>query len=77
MYYIQYYHKAVNSDKLIEACGDRSVVILDGRCNIETMNYDAIHFNGLRRPHYDGYAILKGETFTRSTQLTDIMKLRQ
>jgi len=72
MRYVQYYHK--QGDKLVEACGDRAVVILDGRNTIETSKQDAVKFNGYRRPRYDGFQIWEGDTFTRSKPITNIIK---
>ena len=38
MIYVQFYQRsALNPDDIIEACGDRSVVILDGRCSKQWM----------------------------------------
>ena len=73
MVYVQYYYK--NENKFIEPCGDRSVVILDGRNSIETMKKDAVQFNGYRRPVYDAYRIFKGETFSRSNPITELKTL--
>lgn len=36
-YYAQFFQYGVLSGKLIEACGDRSVIILDGRISKQTM----------------------------------------
>ena len=37
-YFAQFFqHSAIDNTKIIEACGDRSVVILDGRISKETM----------------------------------------
>lgn len=44
MYYVQYYDKRGND--YVEACGDRSILILDGRNNLETMCKDAEDHNG-------------------------------
>lgn len=74
MVYVQYYYKKEN--EFIEPCGDRSIVILDGRNSIETMKNDAIRFNGYRRPVYDAYKIFKGETFSRSNPITNLIILK-
>lgn len=78
MYFIQYYDtnlKGELKEELKEALGDRSVVICDGRNSIETMKSDAIKYNGFRRPLYKAFRIFKGESFTRSNPITEIIKL--
>lgn len=72
MYYIQYFN---GTTKESEACGDRAVVILDGRNSLQTMKNEAIEFNGYRRPVYSAYQIFKGETFTRSQSITGIIPI--
>lgn len=58
MVYIQYYQTGVahkwndHTADLIEVCGDRGVVQLDGRNSLETMHNDATEFNGHHRPIY-------------------------
>jgi len=74
MVYVQYFHKDL-SGQLVEALGDRSIVILDGRNNLETMKQDAVSFNGVRRPVYDAYQIRKGDSFSRSQPITGIVQL--
>jgi len=73
MYYVQYYEKTV--DGFIEACGDRSILILDGRNNLETMCQDAEHYNGFRRPYYAAYRIFKGGSILRSSPITELQRL--
>lgn len=75
MVYVQYFDKSCISDNLIPACGDRSVVVLDGRNKLETWIQDAIKFNGFRRPKYKAFQIFKGESFTRSNPITEITLL--
>lgn len=73
-YYIQYLEYDL-AGKLSEPCGDRAVFILDGRNNLQTMHRDAIENNGKRRPFYKAYKIMKGDSFTKSRQITDILYL--
>lgn len=86
-YYIQYYDLAYqfvddawkkttiqNGGKLIEPCGDRAVIICDGRNSIETMKVDAIKNNGVRRPVYIAFRIFKG-SFLDSVAVTDFIYL--
>lgn len=77
MVFVQYFDESCISEKLIPACGDRSVVILDGRSNLATLKTVAINLNGVRRPFFKAFQIFKGESFTRSTPITEIIKLKQ
>ena len=54
--------------KPIEATGDRSVVIVDGRVSAESVARIAEE-EGVRRG-YVGYRIHKGESFTRSSPIS-------
>jgi len=73
MRYVQYYQK--QDGELVEACGDRSVVILDGRNSIETSKQDAVNFNSYHRPKYGAFQIRQGNGFTRSRAITNIISL--
>ena len=64
MRYIQFYQWGALSGLLIPACGDRSVIILDGRERLETGHKTAI-IEGQKRG-YPGFNIWEGESFTRS-----------
>lgn len=75
MVYVQYFDKSAISEKLIPACGDRAVFILDGRNGLWTMIDDAIKANGVRRPVYKAFQIWKGESFSKSKPITKIFKL--
>jgi len=69
-YYVQYYHKGVLTDELIPACGDRAVLILDGRHNLQTLKAEAAT---MTRPEYAGFQIIKGELTGRNCRaLTEI-----
>ena len=72
MVYTQYYEEKLDG-KIDEVLGDRGVVILDGRNNIETMIIDSLKFNGNRRPAYKCFRIFKGETFTKSIAITEMI----
>lgn len=76
MYYVQYYDNGVVSNQLIEACGDRAVVILDGRNNINTHHQLAVQMNGVRRPKYLAYRLFQGESFTRSRPISKLTLLQ-
>jgi len=68
MRYVEYGY--VKDDKFQEACGDRSIVILDERNSIGTSIQDALNFNGKHRPVYDAFRICEGESLCRSTPVT-------
>ena len=62
-----YYEKsATDKEKYVRPCGDRSIVILDGRKSVKNLIESAIKENGHRRPVYDAFAIFQGETFNRN-----------
>ena len=56
--YVQYLDRGLDG-KLVEAIGDRSVVILDARNSLQTWVKDARSFNGFCRPFYPGFRIYK------------------
>ena len=74
MYYVQYYDYNL-AGKLDTPCGDRAVIILDGRRKLETMHNDAYRFNGYRRPNYAAYQIFKGQSFTDSKPISELVML--
>lgn len=59
--YIQYLDFSPISGHLYEPCGDRAVVILDGRNCLDTMIDDAHRFNGFNRPKYPHFKIMRGD----------------
>lgn len=67
MIYAQFY-KYDLAGKLSEACGDRSVVILDGRVRSSTLGRIA----GVEcaKRGYVAWGIFKGDSFTRSHRLS-------
>lgn len=64
MIYAQFYHLGVISKTPIEACGDRSVIILDGRNSSAT--WHEIAARECAKRGYIGWRLFRGETFTRS-----------
>lgn len=66
---------SIVNDLFIPACGDRSVIILDGRCKLDTLIDTAIIHNGNRRPVYEAVQLFKGPRFTESKPLTKPIKL--
>jgi len=58
--FIEYLDFGVMDKKgLINPCGDRSVFILDGRNSIDTMINDGYENNGIRRPFYPFFRVIK------------------
>ena len=74
MYYAQFYQRSAISDEIIEACGDRSVVILDGRFSKEWMSKTAEV--ECKRRGYLAWRIFMGESFTRSAPVSPIWYVR-
>lgn len=66
MHYAQFYHYGTTGE-LIEACGDRSVVVIDGRLNSATMG--RIAAEECKKRGYVAWAMFAGESFTRSKRL--------
>jgi hypothetical protein len=64
MIYAQFYHKGMITGKLIEAVGDRGVIILDGRNSRST--HRVIAAEECIKRKYAGYSLHHGESFTRS-----------
>ncbi len=75
MYYIGYYQKSAISELLVSACGDRAIVILDGRDTLDKMIQDARDFNGVHRPVYKAFKIHKGDNVLRSNPITKLILL--
>lgn len=70
MIYAQFYQRSAASSEVIEACGDRSVVILDGRCSKQWMGETAAA--ECQRRGYVAWRIFKGESFTRSAPVSQL-----
>lgn len=61
-YHAEFFYRNLNGD-LASACGDRSVIILDGRISSVAMH--AISADECKKRGYLAYRINKGESFTR------------
>ena len=59
------------------AVGDRSVVRLDGRNSLTTWVEDGHAFNGVRRPYYDGFKIIRGTSLLGTTEITNYIPGRK
>ena len=78
MRYIQYFEpSARDNTKLIEACSDRAIIIIDGRYRISRCIEEAIINNGHRRPKYDAFQIFEGASILRAKPVTDIIKFKE
>jgi len=69
MIYAQFYHYGL-SGNLVEACGDRSVVIIDARLKSRTIG--EIAAKECKKRGYIAWAIFKGESFTNSVRVSEI-----
>lgn len=69
MIYAQFYHYDL-SGNLAEACGDRSVVIIDARLRKATVG--KIAAEECEKRGYVAWAIFKGERFTNSVRVSEI-----
>ena len=68
MLYAQFYQRsALDGITLVEACGDRAVIILDGRHNSRT-NGEIAAEECVKRG-YSAWSIHRGESFTRSQKV--------
>lgn len=66
--YIQYLDVSPVTGAIYEPCGDRAVVILDGRRNLAGWINDAHEMNGFRRPKYPHFKIMRGD-FRQSREI--------
>ena len=69
MIYAQFYHYGL-SGNLVEACGDRAVVIIDARLKPRTIGELAAE--ECKKRGYISWAIFKGESFTNSVRVSHI-----
>jgi hypothetical protein len=71
--YAQFYRYSVTTNEPIEACGDRSIIRLDGRQSQLTHEY--IAEQECRKRDYIAWALLKGESLLRAKRITKITPL--
>jgi hypothetical protein len=72
--YAQFFQlSATDKTQIIEAIGDRSVIILDARSNHLTHNLVA--YRECAKRGYVGFQIFKGESFTRSVAISTLYTL--
>ncbi len=70
MIYAQFYQRGVITGNIIEACGDRSVIVLDGRNAPSTLG--AIAESECKRRGFVAWRIFRGESFTRSAPVSQL-----
>lgn len=71
MVYVQFYQKsAINEDKIIEACGDRSVIILDGRNT--SFTHHSIGEAECRKRGFVAWQVFKGDSLLHSNPVGSI-----
>lgn len=73
MYFAQFFRRGVITGDLIEAVGDRSVIILDGRESLGA--HHDIAADECSKRGFAAYQIRKGESFTNYTPITDMVYL--
>jgi hypothetical protein len=73
MLFAQFYQKSAIGPEIIEACGDRSVIIYDARVHQELTIVDAVA--ECKKRGFVAFALFHGQTFTRSTRITSIQKV--
>ena len=69
MIYAQFYHYDLAGD-LVEACGDRAVVIIDARLKPRTIG--EIAAEECKKRGYIAWAIFKGGSFTNSVLVSNV-----
>ena len=70
MMYMQFFRKSPTTGKLYEACGDRAVVILDGRT--KPGGYLRWADKECVKRGFDGFQCWAGDSFLRSQPITQI-----
>jgi hypothetical protein len=75
MIYAQFFqYSAIDKSQIIEACGDRSVIILDGRNS--TGVHSALAEQECKKRGYVAYQVFKGGSFTRSKPIGQIIAVK-
>lgn len=68
MIFAEFFH-----DNRQPGCGDRSVLVLDGRQSVQTWKMHAAFW--AKKHGWGHYRICKGEAFTRSSPIMDMIKV--
>ena len=77
MKYIQLYNKDL-SGKVVEAMGSFSVLVVDGRVNLDNiinLGFELLEKeNKISRGYYVGFKVHQGESFSRSKPITRLIE---
>ena len=65
MYFAEFYIKSAISEEIVEACGDRSILILDGRESFSKQREYCKDW--CERYGFVGFSLHKGEYFSGNT----------
>ena len=71
--YAQFYRSSPTTNELIEACGDRSIIRLDGRQSQLTHEYLAEQ--ECRNRGYIAWQLIKGYSLLRAKPITSVVSL--
>jgi len=73
MIYAQFFHlTATRPLKLIEACGDRGVIVMDGRC---TLSHRTWAEDECRKRGYLAWQLMRGERFSDAVPISAVEKI--
>lgn len=72
MYFAQFYRDAAGTQPV---CGDRGVVILDGRESLHSQYVIAQDWCGLYK--FSSFKIMRGESFTRAQAISPVQLFTQ
>lgn len=70
MIYAQFYRRGVLTGNVIEACGDRAVIFLDGRCSKQWMAETAQE--ECQRRGYVAWRIFKGDRLDSASPISQL-----
>jgi hypothetical protein len=71
-YFAQFYRRGADGPP-VEACGDRSVVRLDGRARQETM--EALAEQECKKRGYVAWQLIRGESLLRARPITKVASI--
>lgn len=71
--YAQFYQQSSITGELIEGCGDRSIIRLDGRQS--QLAHEGLAEEECRKRGYIAWQLIKGESLLRSKPFTRIVSL--
>lgn len=71
--YAQFFIRGCEFGNIIEACGDRAIVRLDGRMN--QLNMETVAEEECRKRNYVAWQLIRGESLLRAKPFTKIVSL--